>query len=189
MATRDPNITGSGLGPVADEAWGCGWVYLWFWLFFMVLLFAGWGWGGWYRGWNGPWNWWGSRPAPPPQATAPQTAPQTSHPPPAAPASDEFLGKTVTVSGQVDKVFGPQAFTLAASLGGRTLLVVSKDQKTPSLEKGETIQITGTVEPYSADQFHQQTGVDLSQVPAAEFGGRPAVVASSITAKSTTASQ
>jgi hypothetical protein len=165
---------------VPDAALGCGWAWLWFWLFLFVIAFAGWGWGGWYGGWGGPWAWWGPRQAPPPQAASPQTA----NPPQASVAPGEFLGKAVTVSGQVEQVFGPQAFTLAGSGGGRHLLVVSKSTKAPTVAKGETVQVSGTVERYDADELHKTTGADLSKVPSADFEGRPAVLASSVTAKS-----
>jgi hypothetical protein len=159
---------------VPDAAWGCGWAWLWFWLFVILILFAGWGWGGWYGGWGGPRGWWPAREAPPQAA-----APQPSQPGPAN-APGEFLGKSLTVSGTVDQVFSPQAFTLA---GARDLLVIDKNGKAGAVKKGEKVQITGKVERFEADQLRKETGVDLSKVSSADFTGRPAMVASAVSAQ------
>jgi hypothetical protein len=180
MSTRNPNPTGPGPYSDVDSAWGCGWAWLWFWLFIIVIIFAGWGWGGWYGGWGGPRGWWGPREAPQPQATAPQATQ-----PPIVTAPGDFVGRTVTLSGQVDQVFGPQVFTLAGASGGRPLLIISKKTITPAVKSGETVQFTGTVEKYNTTALHEQTSVDLSKVPSGEFAERPVVVASSVSSKST----
>jgi hypothetical protein len=181
MPTPNPNVAGPGPYRTDDAAWGCGWAWLWFWLFIIVIAFAGWGWGGWYGGWGGPWGWWG-----PPYAYQAPVGPETMEPRPSATqpgtGAGEFLGKTVTLSGQVDQVLGPRTFTLARAQGGRDLLVITKDDKAPAVKKGETVRITGIVEKYDAREIHQQTGADLTKVPANEFAGRPAVVASSVSA-------
>ncbi|HLJ94467.1 MAG TPA: hypothetical protein VKU02_14870 [Gemmataceae bacterium] len=179
MASGNPNVAGPGPTRDVDAAWGCGWAWLWFWLFLFVIIIAGWGWGGWYGGWGAPWGWWGPRPVSPPQVTAPPNLHA-----PATPASGEFLGKTVIVNGQVDQILNPQVFTLAGSQGGRQLLIINKNGTAPTLKKGESVQVTGTVEKYDTDELRKQTGVDLTKVPSADFAGRPAVVASSVSTRS-----
>jgi hypothetical protein len=180
MSTPNPNVPSPVPQPRADERYGCGWAWLWFFLFLVVIVAAGWGWGGWYNGWRGPGGWWEAR-----QTPAPETrTPPTEHPAPAAARGGEFLGKTVTVTGRVDQVFSPHVFTLAAADGGRPLLVVNKDKTAPTVKKGEAAQITGSVEKYDADGLHRTTGADLAKVPSADIAGRPAIVASSLSAKS-----
>jgi hypothetical protein len=165
---------------VPDAAWGCGWAWLWFWLFIFVIIVAGWGWGGWYGGWGGPYGWWPRREVPQQQAPPAAQAPPATQPAPAK-VGGEFVGKTVVVEdGKVDQVFGPHVFTLA---GPRDLLVVSKDAKAPAVKKGEAVQVTGKVEKFEDLQTQHETGVDLKKVPAAEFTGRPVVVASAVSAK------
>jgi DNA/RNA endonuclease YhcR with UshA esterase domain len=115
---------------------------------------------------------------PGPQATAP--APNTT--PREATVPSGFLGRKVTVSGQVDQVLGPRVFTLAGVKGSHDLLVVSKDEKAPAPKKGENVEVTGTVEKYEAAEVHHQTGADVGKVPADEFAGRPVVIASSVLA-------
>ena len=177
MSTVNPNPRGPEPDRASDAAWGCGWAWLWAWLFVILVLFAGWGWGGWYGGWGGPYGWWPARPAAPPPQGALPPAGQPAQP---TGADAEFLGRSLTVSGQVDQVLSPQAFTLA---GARDLLVINKDGKAPAVKKGETVHVTGKVERFNADAIHKETGVDQSKVPAADFAGRAAVVASSVSAK------
>ncbi len=180
MSTSDPNATGPGPRRIPDDAWGCGWAWLWFWLFIVLIFFTAWGWGGWYGGWGGPWGWWGPR-GYPPQTTAPP--PQTPTPPPTATtAPDPFLGRNVTVGGKVDQVYGVQAFTLAPSEGGRQLLVIARSKLAPAVTRGESVQVTGTVEPYEPETARTTTGADLAKVPAGDFTGRPAVFASAVSA-------
>jgi len=95
------------------------------------------------------------------------------------PAND-FLGRTVTVSGKVEQVLGQRAFTLASGQGGHQLLVIRKNDQAPEVKQGETVQVTGKVEAYDRNHLHQETGVDLNSIPADEYSGRPAVVASAV---------
>ncbi len=176
MATGDPNPTGFRRGRGPDEALGCGWAWLWFWLFVVLIILSGWGWWGWYGGWAGPWGWWAPRPIPPTQTT-PQTAPQQ----PTGPS--EFLGRSVTLSGRVEQVFGPQVFTLAGTDGGSQLLVVAKNNKAPTVQKGDTVHVEGTVVRYNAEKLHQTTGADLGKVAPREFSGEEALVASSVSTR------
>jgi len=180
MPTNNPNVTGP-MAPRSDDAlMGCGWAWIWFWLFIVLIAFAGWGWGGWWGGWGGPWGAWEGRPRPysAPQATGPQTME------PRSTAANDFLGRTVTVSGKVDQVLGNRAFTLASSDGGQQLLVIRKNDQAPEVKKGETVQVTGKVERYDRNSLHKETGADLNSVPADEFSGRPAVVASAVSTSS-----
>ncbi len=180
MVTRDPNNVGPQTDYVRDNAVGCGWAWLWFCLFIVVICFAGWGWSGWYGGWNAPWGWWGPRPVTQQQAGPREPA---NHPQATASTSGEFLGRTVTVSGQVEQVIGPHVFSLAGTHDGRELLVIDKNQKEPAVKKGETVKVTGTVEKFDSSALHQETNVDLSKVPSTEFTGRPTLVASSVAGK------
>jgi hypothetical protein len=169
MSSQVPNPSDPRRYRYDDSAWGCGWAWLWFWLFIIVICFGGWGWAGWWGGWGGPWGWWGPRPyVNVPENTRTVTAP------------DPFVGKTVTVIGQVDQVFSPQVFTLGG--GERRLLVIEKG-KSPAVKKGEKVQVKGTVEKFDSGHLGKETGVDMSKIPASEFTGEPAVVASTVSAQ------
>jgi hypothetical protein len=177
MASSDPNRTDPLRTDMDNPGWGCAWASLWFWLFLVLILIAGWGWGGWYAGWPAPWGWWGARPGPGANIpVGPQPAAHTS----TAAVPGEFLGKTVTVSGKVDHVYNPHAFTLAGEPGGRELLVIDKDRKGPAVKHGETVQVTGKVEKYGTLPGEGQ--VDLNKVPPNEFNDRPVVVATTVRA-------
>jgi len=181
MPSQNPNVTGP-MTPRADTTlMGCGWAWIWFWLFIVLIAFSGWGWGGWWGGWGGPWGAWEGRP----RSSYPQaSAPQAMEPRSPATTTNEFLGRTVTVSGKVDQVLGKRAFTLASGDGGQQLLVIRKNEQTPEVKKGETVQVTGKVERYDRNNLNKETGAELNRVPADEFSGRPAVVASAVSPSS-----
>lgn len=72
--------------------------------------------------------------------------------------TEDYLGRTVTVSATVATVLGPQAFLLAGEDDGDdTFLVLSRD--TPrELSAGEDIQVTGTVRRFHYDTLADRMG-------------------------------
>jgi hypothetical protein len=95
-----------------------------------------------------------------------------------------FLGRTVSVRGEVDDVLGPRAFTL--STGGwfaRDILVVSDEglgRLDASLTSDSEVQVTGPVRLFSRVAFERDFGVDLDDRAFADWEGRPAIFARSL---------
>lgn len=99
-----------------------------------------------------------------------------------------YFGKTVTVSGEVDRVYGPHAFLFEGDqfVGGADLLVVTR-QPLPAvpgrpadapLRAGDIVQVTGLVRPLDAAALQRELGVDLpTNLLLAELADRPVVVA------------
>lgn len=177
MATGNPNVRRD---PDYPMGWGCAW--WWFiWLILIIIFFGGgWWWGGWYG------NPWGQRrqAAVPAQGNQPISAPQGQ----VATAPADLLGRTVTLSGKVDNVIDSHAFTLASTDGnGRDLLVVTPSSVTPNpaVKKGETVQVKGTVQRFDRTDFDQQGKVTLPQDTMQPYAGRPAILASSVSAHTT----
>jgi hypothetical protein len=156
---------------------------LWLVWFFVICIFffAGWGWGGWYgRPWWG--GGWGGQPAAPPPPAAHAPAPTTVTPAPPG----EFLGRTLTVTGQIDQVLNDHTFTLKnPAAAGRDLLVVEKKGVAPKQppKQGEKVEVKGTVEAFNRGTFEKESGEHLPDT-VTTFQDRPALLASSVTVES-----
>jgi hypothetical protein len=155
---------------------GCGWFVL-FWIV-IICIFAGWGWwGGWGGGWgNRGWNNGGNVP----QAASPVHVTNNYY---FGGGADEFLGKTITLKGKIERVYGKQVFTVTSEEGaGPYLLVVANQKGTPKtpLKKGEEVEVMGTVERFNRADFEKQTKADLATEHLAAFRQRPAILATSV---------
>ena len=107
-----------------------------------------------------------------------------------------FLGQTVTVSGEVDQVLGPRAFTIGGDdfIGEDELLVVGANDlpqligrsELPGRPAGEllaaddVVQVTGPVRRFDLAAVEREIGFDLDDGLFAEWAGRPAVVARTV---------
>lgn len=103
---------------------------------------------------------------------------------------DRYLGKTVTVSGEVEDIHGPKAFTLGGEgfLFNKELLVVSA-RPVPEipdrpgdvdLVKDDITQVTGTVRRMTVAEVEREIGWDLHPDLEAEFIDKPVLIARSI---------
>ena len=108
----------------------------------------------------------------------------------------QFLGRTVTVSGEVDAVLGPRAFTIGGDdfIGEDELLVVGANNlpqligrsELPGRAAGEllaeddVVQVTGPVRRFDLAAFEREIGFDLDDNLFRDWAGRPAIVASSL---------
>jgi hypothetical protein len=205
MATRDPNNQNPRNPnnpshdpyphdpyPPGQRDWtgyGCAWMWFFWLIILIIIIIGGWGWwGGW---WGGNRGWWGNRgpyygqPVPPGRVEAPNTNQPNANPQTGVVSTPgEFIGRTVTLSGQVDQVMNPKAFTLkSGSNHGRDLLIVAKESPTPAVTKGETVQVTGTVQRFQRTEFQQETKAGLSNAAFTDFTGRPAILASKVSSK------
>ncbi len=105
-------------------------------------------------------------------------------------APNTYVGQTVTVSGAVNDVIGPRAFTLGGDelYGDAELLVVSaKDIPTPqartpgeALLSRDVVQVTGPVSLFNLAEFERDVGVDLDDIAFEDWAGKPAVIAQSL---------
>ncbi len=90
----------------------------------------------------------------------------------------EFYGRTVTVTGEIDDIVAPTAFTIGP--GGLLLVSSAPASATPDLSESQTVQVTGTVRRFDLVELERETGADLQDELFAGWEGRPAIVASSV---------
>ncbi len=80
---------------------------------------------------------------------------------------DEYVGKSVTVSGVVAEVLGPGAFTLSGGLGVDDLVIIAGKgapsvAEEESLAKGVIVKATGEVRRFDDAAIREELGVELS---------------------------
>ena len=76
-------------------------------------------------------------------------------------ASEEFLGREVTVSAVVTTVLGDKSFVLDGSeYGDESLLVLSADEAGGmDLQEGDVVEVTGTVEDFAYANYRDAYGL------------------------------
>lgn len=105
---------------------------------------------------------------------------------------DQYIGKTVTVRGEVEDVYGERSFTIdEEGILGKDLLVISDKplpprvsgpEETPLVLKDDTVEVTGTVRRFVATEIEREMGIDLEpQIEVEIEENRPVIVAKSIT--------
>lgn len=94
---------------------------------------------------------------------------------------NEFLGKIVTVSSEVEKVIGPNAFTLDDKelIGGKELLVVGAIPAGGTINEGETVLVTGPVHKFVTAEIERDFDFDLQPELEVEYEGKAVVIARS----------
>ncbi len=102
----------------------------------------------------------------------------------------EYLGETVTVSGEVDRALGTRAFTIGGQefYGGDTLLVVSANPlpttagrpADDALLTNDIIQVTGPVRRFNVAEFEEAIGTEPEEGVFTQYEGQPAVIARSV---------
>ncbi len=101
-----------------------------------------------------------------------------------------FVGRQVTVSGEVEEVLNPRAFELGDELIGDSLLVLSGSASSfeelglkvgEELEDGDKIvQVTGTVRVFDESKFKDEFGIDYDDEIVDEYDGEHVLVADRI---------
>lgn len=95
---------------------------------------------------------------------------------------EQFYGRRVTVTGNVNVILSPNAFTIAEvnllDLGEITIL-----SSTPrrALNEGEPLRVTGTVRQFVRAEIERDLDFDLDEDLAVQFEEKPVIVADSIT--------
>lgn len=137
---------------------------------------------------------------------APTMTPATTHPSPSAPEwmaagatnrvaeitgdPNAFIGKTVTVIGEVDDVYGPRAFTMDGedpppAKGARKdlLTLVPKVGDFPNVDdqwKDDKARVTGVVQRLVVKDVEREIGWELPANLKSRFMGRPVLIARSV---------
>lgn len=98
-----------------------------------------------------------------------------------------YLGKQVTVSGEIERIHGKRAFTLGGRdfLFDRELLVVTPRDFTnvadqpggPGLNEDDLVQVTGEVRRLEVAEIERELDLDLTPDIEIEFKSRPVIVA------------
>ncbi|WP_206602815.1 hypothetical protein [Leptolyngbya ohadii] len=115
-------------------------------------------------------------------AVAPEPGELTSDP-------QQYYGKPLAVTGEVEQVAGANAFKLDEDqlIGGQELLVIRPSSATanqPALENGEKVAVTGVLRPFVVAElereydFNWDTGIQ--QQLEAEYSNRPVLVADAV---------
>lgn len=97
----------------------------------------------------------------------------------------EYIGKTVSISGEVDRIFGPRSFTVGGEEFGQSLLIVSEDSIAPvggrtaeiPAAENDIVQVTGVVRRFDSTAFRKKYDVQLPSDAVSEFQGHPVVAA------------
>lgn len=92
-----------------------------------------------------------------------------------------LIGKTVTVSGEIEEVISLKAFIIEGDgfFNDPELLVVNLSDS--PIVNDSNIQVTGTVRQFSKSEIEKQLDLNLAQQLEAEFKGKPLLVATAIT--------
>ncbi len=98
-----------------------------------------------------------------------------------------YVGKTVTVSGDVEEIWGPRAFNMDSGLSVGELLVVGREPFPQVGEAGnrayvvrDVATVTGVVRMLVTADVEREIGWDLDPRIEAEFNAKPVLIAQSI---------
>lgn len=100
----------------------------------------------------------------------------------------QFLGESVTVSGEVVEILGPRSILISERFITGDLLVVSAVPLREvgnlagdaSLTEGDSVRVTGEVVKFDLTEAEQEIGADLSEETLDAYVGTPAIIADSI---------
>lgn len=98
-----------------------------------------------------------------------------------------YVGKTVTVSGDIEEIWGPRAFNMDSGLTMGELLVIGREPFPNVPDRGNTAYmindvatVTGVVRLLVAADVEREIGWDLTPQIEAEFNAKPVLIAQSI---------
>ena len=98
--------------------------------------------------------------------------------------TEEWVGKSVTITGTLDELKDDNTFTMEADgyLDSDRLLVINESgEPLPELpEENTTLRITGKVDTVSTEEYYEGTELNLPEGVADEVGEKPAIYADSI---------
>ncbi len=95
-----------------------------------------------------------------------------------------YIGKTVTVSGDVEEVHGPRAFSMDSGTGLGELLVLGREPFPNVPSDGnraylvdDTVKVTGTVRMLVTANVEREIGWDLDRQLVVTYEGKPVLIA------------
>lgn len=89
--------------------------------------------------------------------------------------STTYIGQQVTLSAEVSETISPDAFAIA---GAADPLLILEEQEIPSLDEGQVVQVTGTVQDdFDVVTVEEELGLDLEDEKFADFEGQPYILA------------
>lgn len=97
-----------------------------------------------------------------------------------------YYGKTVTVSGEVDKVMNPHAVQISGEgMMQNDMLVVSKrnfsDVARRNLAENDRLQVSGTVRQFRIAEIEKEIGFDLDDQAFSDWNDKPVLIANNVT--------
>lgn len=102
-----------------------------------------------------------------------------------------YVGKTVTVSGDVEEIHNPRAFNMDSGVSVGELLVLGRepfpqvpDGGTRAFVINDTATVTGTVRMLVTAEVERELGWDLTPELEAEFNAKPVLIAQTVGFKS-----
>jgi hypothetical protein len=96
---------------------------------------------------------------------------------------ENYLGKTVTVEGEVDKALGPHLFTIDERQwadAARELPVSVPAPFMVGLKKGAVVRVTGTIERIPIDRLEKEVGAIVDATLRGRLANRPVLVATAV---------
>ena len=101
-----------------------------------------------------------------------------------------YVGKTVTVSGDVEEIWNPRAFNMDSGLTIGELLVVGRepfpnvpDRNNTAYVVSDVATVTGVVRMFVKADIEREIGWDLDSRLEAEFNAKPVLIAQSVNFK------
>ena len=98
--------------------------------------------------------------------------------------TDNWVGKTVTVTGTIDELKDDNTFTLEGDNyfdSDRVLIINESGEPLPELpEENMTLRITGKVDKVGTEEYYEGTELNVPEGIADEVGEKPAIYADSI---------
>jgi hypothetical protein len=100
-----------------------------------------------------------------------------------------FVGKTVTVTSEVEEVYSPFAFRLdeqklaAGGIDNDLLVIGTKGSTAWAFDDqwlNDSVQVTGTVRLFKLEEIEREFGYDLDEARFKDWTNKPVLVASSI---------
>lgn len=95
-----------------------------------------------------------------------------------------YLGRTVSIRGDVEEIAGDHAFLLGGDLlfGGEGVFIINASGQSLDLIEGEgtNVQVTGEVREFILDDIESEYGFDLDNNLFADYENQPVIVAQSM---------
>lgn len=97
-----------------------------------------------------------------------------------------FLGRRVTVEGEVERIYGPRAFSMERGesadapllvVGRKPWTLLQKNPQVNELIRNDHVQVTGRVRKFKLSEYQAESGRHAADSLLAPFEGRPVVLA------------